>query len=66
MLGLLNISHLLSNNNQKWLQMPYCLKQSSLREFPKKRFGTTVGLSMDMKMNVKLARLKHSWQARIK
>jgi len=49
MLGLLNISHLLSNNNQKWLQMPYCLKQSSLREFPKKRFGTTVGLSMDMK-----------------
>jgi len=49
LLGLLNISHLLSNNNQKWLQMPYCLKQSSLREFPKKRFGTTVGLSMDMK-----------------
>jgi len=25
------------------------LKQSSLREYPEKRFRTTVGLSMDMK-----------------
>jgi len=45
---LINIRNLPNKSNHKWLQMSWCV-QNSLKEFPKKRFRTTVGLSMDMK-----------------